>query len=208
MPKRNEVRPALREAPEAGQPDQEIGDLVRQAQIGNVSAISELYLSHHQQIFRFIWSRVYDPHEAEDLTMEVFIRMLNHLSSYQDRSVPFRAWLYEIARNLVIDRLRRNGHHQTLPLEDFTNYPVGGDSLEDVAEYRLTLSLVQQLLSQIHPDEAEVVSLRFLGGLSLQETAYATQKTVAAVKALQHRGLASLKQFMNPEQQVQHDRSK
>jgi RNA polymerase sigma-70 factor (ECF subfamily) len=167
--------------------------LVRRAQNGSVSAIRELYLSHHQQIFRFIWSRVYDHELAEDLTGEVFIRMLKNLSTYEYRSLPFRAWLYGIARNLVIDHYRKKNPGTTISLDEITGERAAGESLEERTEQTMKFEQVQQMLERINPDEREVVELRFLAGLSLKETALATNKTVAAVKALQHRGLVSLR---------------
>jgi RNA polymerase sigma-70 factor (ECF subfamily) len=189
----NEAKPALRGSPEVNKLILEDDNLIHRAQNGSVIAIRELYLSHHLQIFRFVWSRVYDPDLAEDLTGEVFVRMLANLSNYEDRSLPFRAWLYSIARNLVIDHFRKNSSRMTVSLNDITDEPMESESLEEQAEKTLNLKQVRQMLEQINPDEREVVQLRFLAGLSLKETAIATNQTIAAVKAQQHKGLLSLK---------------
>jgi RNA polymerase sigma-70 factor, ECF subfamily len=149
----------------------------------------ELYLQHHEQIFRFIWSRVQDAPLAEDLTGEVFTRMVANLQNYQDRSLPFRAWLYQIARNLIIDHHRKE--NSARGLKDLTQ--PDGAAPEDKAETALTLERVRRALAKIDPTQREVVELRFLGQLSLEETALAMDKSVASIKALQHRGLASLR---------------
>jgi RNA polymerase sigma-70 factor, ECF subfamily len=155
----------------------------------NLPAAEELYLQHHEHIFRFIWSRVHDALLAEDLTGEVFIRMVANLPNYRDRSLPFRAWLYQIARNLIIDYHRKEASAQSL--KDVANAHTA--SPEENVEVALTLERVQQTLEKIDPAQREVVELRFLAELSLEEVAEAMDKSVAAVKALQHRGLASLR---------------
>jgi RNA polymerase sigma-70 factor (ECF subfamily) len=193
MPTTRVVKIAFREPPGTIEPIVENLDLVRRAQNGSAPAIRELYLSHHQQIYRFIWSRVYDPDLAEDLTGEVFVRMLKNLPSYEDRSIPFRAWLYGIARNLVIDHHREKHPRIILPLDNIAGEQAADASPEERTEQTMKFEQMRQMLEQINPDEREVVELRFLAGMSLKETALATQKTIAAVKALQHRGLTSLR---------------
>jgi RNA polymerase sigma-70 factor (ECF subfamily) len=176
-------------------PDTERDDRVKRAQDGSLSAIRELYLDHHEHIFRFIWSRVHDPDLAEDLTGEVFVRMVTALSSYHDRSLPFRAWLYRIARNLVIDWYRKKSRQMSVPLDAqrVAGNLIESQSPEETTEQALTLERVRQALERIDPTQREVVELRFLAGLSLKDVALAIGKTIAAVKALQHRGLASLR---------------
>lgn len=155
----------------------------------NLPAAEELYVQHHEHIFRFIWSRVHDAPLAEDLTGEVFTRMVVSLPNYRDRSLPFRAWLYQIARNLIIDHYRKEGSAQSL--KDVAN--ANAVSPEENAEVALTLERVQRALEKVDPAQREVVELRFLAELSLEEVASVMDKSVAAVKALQHRGLASLR---------------
>lgn len=155
----------------------------------NLPAAEELYLQHHEHIFRFIWSRVHDAPLAEDLTGEVFTRMVANLPNYHDRSLPFRAWLYQIARNLIIDHHRKESSAQIL--NDLTQ--PGDASPEEKVETALTLERVQRSLENMDPAQREVVELRFLAELSLEEVAAVMDKSVAAVKALQHRGLASLR---------------
>jgi RNA polymerase sigma-70 factor, ECF subfamily len=169
------------------------GDVIRRAQNGDLVALRELYLAHHEQIYRFIWSRVHDPAHAEDLTGEVFLRMVANLSNYQDRSLPFRAWLYGIARNLVIDDYRKSRIRQYVPLESVAGDAVEGKSPEELTEQVLAFTRVKNALSKMAPDQREVIELRFLAGLSLNEVAASVNKTVAAVKSLQHRGLTVLR---------------
>src|SRR5215207_7873868 len=130
-------------------------------------AAEELYREHHEHIFRFIWSRVYDAQQAEDLTGEVFTRMVANLSGFRDRSLPFRAWLYRIARNLIIDHHRKES--SVTVLADLVDPSTTQPSVEERAENTLTLGQVQRALQKIDPEQREVVELRFLGELSLEE---------------------------------------
>jgi RNA polymerase sigma-70 factor (ECF subfamily) len=160
-------------------------------QSGSTLTAEELYREHHQHIFRFIWSRVHDAQQAEDLTGEVFTRMVANLPNYRERSLPFRAWLYRIARNLIIDHYRKESSSQTLE-ETITKHP-DHKSTEEKVEAVLTLEQVQQALEKIDSTQREVVELRFLAELSLNDVALVMNKSVLAIKALQHRGLASLR---------------
>jgi RNA polymerase sigma-70 factor, ECF subfamily len=171
----------------------EAGELVRRAQKGDLSATRALYLENHAQIYRFIWSRVQNPALADDLTGEVFLRMVASLPAYQDRAYPFRAWLYRIARNLLIDHFRRHQNQVFVPLESVAEELPGGQTPEKMMELKLTIERVKQALEDLTPEQREVVELRFLAGLSLNEVALTVDKTVSAVKSLQSRGLITLR---------------
>lgn len=174
----------------------EISDLVRRAQKGDLPAIQALYLGLNEQIYRFIWSRVHDPALADDLTGEVFLRMVARLPTYQDRALPFRAWLYRITRNLVIDNYRRNQNKETVPLESIAEDLAVVETPESTAELRLTFERAQKALESLAPEQREVVELRFMAGLTLKEVALAVDKSVQAVKGLQHRGLTALRDYL------------
>ena len=168
-------------------------ELVARAQGGDVDAVGELYDAHHEHIFRYVWSRVRDKQLAEDLTGETFTRMVGNLAGYRLTDVPFRAWLYRIARNLIVDHYRTENGRTSLPLSYAEDTGSGGSHPSPIVEQKLVLESVQEALAQIDPLQREVILLRFVTGLPLQEVALALDKTVAAVKALQHRGLKSLR---------------
>jgi RNA polymerase sigma-70 factor (ECF subfamily) len=168
-------------------------DLVKRAQGGEVSAIGELYDRHHMRIFRYVCSLVHNQHLAQDLTGEVFERMLAALPRYRLRGVSFQAWLYRIAHNLAMDHHRRANRYGMVPLEHIVDADHGEGNPTAIVEQRLTAERVQCALKGLDPVQREVVVLRFLVGLSLQETAQALRKTVPAVKSLQHRGLVTLR---------------
>lgn len=173
--------------------------LIARAQRGDVEAIGTLYDQHQNAVFRYLWARLGQRPLAEDLTGEVFMRMLTALPNYRP-TAPFRAWLYRIARNLLIDHYRKRGQATTLPLETAEPQPAADADLLTVVEQTLTINRLQKALAHLEETQREVVTLRFLAGLSLQETAAALDKTEAAIKALQHRGLAALRQALTEEQ--------
>ena len=168
-------------------------DLVGRAQQGDVSAIGQLYDRHHSRIFRYVWSRVSDRYLAEDLTGEVFTRMVVGLPEYRPTAVPFRAWLYRIAHNLVVDHYRKESHHIAVPLDHAEGHSGEGENPASIIERQITVERVHRALDRLDPSQREVVVLRFLVGLSLREVALALDKSVAAIKSLQHRGLAALR---------------
>lgn len=92
--------------------------VIRRAQTGDRGAVGELYTPHRRDIFRYLYYQVGDAHAAEDLTSEVFIQMIRALPGYQARGLPFKAWLYRIARNAAIDYFRKMNRRQVMPLDD------------------------------------------------------------------------------------------
>jgi len=175
-------------------------DLLTRAQRGDLEAMGALYDQHHEALFRYIWSRVRDRPLAEDLTGEVFLRMLAALPRYRPSQAPFRAWLYRVAHNLLVDHYRKESQRVEVPLDQA---PAQDDQAVDPGvgiEHNLTLERVHRALARLDQTQREVVSLRFLSGLSLQEVAAALHKSENAVKALQHRGLSALRRALSQEQ--------
>lgn len=167
--------------------------LVRRAQEGNKEAIGKLYDRHQEQIFRFVWSRVADRQSAEDITGEIFTRMVVHLPEYRPTAVPFSAWLYQIARNLIIDAYRQQDGRIPQPLEDVHLAAENQEDPDMMVDQQLTIERIQAALEKIDPQQREVVTLRFLSGLSLREAAETMDCSIAAIKSLQHRGLKALR---------------
>ena len=173
---------------------QELDDmeLVKRAQAGNAAAVGELYDRHQPRIFRYIRFKVAHTQLAQDLTGEVFLRMVNHLSSFEPRGVAFSAWLYRIATNLVIKEGQRESKQPLVPLV-YANYiSQNHDNPTQVVERRLEKEWLCQGMDKIDENQREVIIMRFVVGLSLKETADTLNRTVAAVKTLQHRGILAL----------------
>jgi RNA polymerase sigma-70 factor (ECF subfamily) len=173
--------------------------LVEQAQIGNINAIGQLYDQYQPHIYRFVWSRVRHSQTAEDLTGEIFTRMVTHLPTYQITEMPFRAWLYRIARNLIVDYFRGQNGRSTLPLDEAMEVTEEMTSPDSLVEQKLTVEYVEQALDKIDPEQRDVIALRFLIGLPLKEVALSLNKSLPAVKSLQHRGLAALRVALHTE---------
>lgn len=167
--------------------------LVKRAQAGETAVIGELYDRHQERIYRYIWSKIGNQQLAEDLTGEVFARMVTHLSTYEIGQTPFHAWLYQIARNLIADTYRKEAYRKTEPLDTAVNYQDGTVMIHTTVEQKLDIEQIHEALDLIDPIQREVIVLRFMVGMSLQEVAFTLDKTVGAVKTLQHRGLKALR---------------
>jgi RNA polymerase sigma-70 factor, ECF subfamily len=176
-------------------PESSDAELITRAQRGETNAIGRLYDRHRESIFRYLWLRLDDRQLAEDLTGDVFMRMLAALPRYQMKGLPFRAWLYRIAHNLLVDYFRKMDHQAAVPLEIVEEQLVDADPDRTIEQMQLTERL-QAALVRLEPTQSEVITLRFIAGLSLQETALAIGKTEAAVKALQYRGLNGLRRAL------------
>jgi len=174
----------------------EEGDLVTRAQQGDLEAIGQLYDQHHVSLLKYTWSRVADRETAEDLTGEVFLRMVRGLPRYRPTKTPFRAWLYRIAHNLVIDHYRSEGDQESVPLEIAEVTRGEGDPAEAL-DQALEMEHLHGVLANIKPVHHDVVVLRFLIGLSIRETAKVLGRSQASVKAMQHRGLIELREALS-----------
>ncbi len=170
--------------------------LIRRAQNGDVNAVGALYDRHRQRIFRYVRARVYNTHLAQDLTGEIFLKMVANLPHYREMGVPFSAWLYRIAHNYIINSLQKDKTHQHVPIVYANNVSRRQDNPALVVEQQLQLEGIRQGLEQIDETQCEVVILRFLVGLSLKETAATLEKSVSAVKSLQHRGILTLQAIL------------
>jgi RNA polymerase sigma-70 factor, ECF subfamily len=169
--------------------------LIQLAIAGDVAAIAALYEQYVDAIYRYVVYRVNDPHVAEDITAEVFLRALESLEQYAERGVPFAAWLYRISHARVIDHWRATNRHPSVPLDALSEQEMRSDDLElaiDVLQHRA----LREALAAITSDQQEVLVLKFMQGLSNEEISQIVNKTVGAVKALQHRGLDALARIL------------
>ncbi|MFC2036545.1 RNA polymerase sigma factor [Chloroflexota bacterium] len=169
-------------------------DLARR---GDKQAIGELYRRHVDMIYRYTYARVGDVAVAEDLTAQVFLKALEGLESYEPRGAPFRAWLYRIAHARTVDHWRQQQRRQEVLLVD--TVPAREPLPEEVAIAKAEWDTALGLLTQLTDDQREVIILRFIEEMSLADVAETLGKTVGAVKALQHRALASLARLLKQE---------
>lgn len=169
--------------------------LVALAQGGDSGAFAELYEQFAPVIQRFLLRHVNGDRElAEDLTGDVFVKVVQRLGSYRDCGAPFSAWLYRVARNHLIDYQRSRPRPAMDSLDEAAAIP------EPSAEAALDRSLDRQelvsALDALTPDQRHVVTLRWVLGYTLAETAMAMGKTEDAVKKLQARGLHQLRRVI------------
>lgn len=172
-------------------------DLVRQVQAGNRDAMSTLYQRHRPAIYRYALSKVYNQQIAQDIVGEIFLRMVAYLPKYKITGAPFTAWLFRIAHNTLITISKKESHVQNLPLEQAELPEYSTDNPAQLVEFQLNKEWIWSGLDKIDENQREVVILRFLVGLSLKETAHALEKSVGAVKTLQHRGIHALRVALN-----------
>lgn len=166
---------------------------VLQAQKGDEGAIRDLYLRYKTNVFRYLFYQLGDSQAAEDLTSEVFIRMIKGLPSFQPRG-SFQAWLYQIAHNLAIDYHRKEKANNRLPLmEDLV---ADGDNPVETVEIQLDNQSLQRALAQLNQAQREVLVLRFILDLPIEQTAQALKCSEDAVKGLQRRGLIILRKLL------------
>jgi len=156
-------------------------------------AVGELYDRYHESIYRYIWSRVSDQQLAEDLTGDVFTRMVTNLPRYRFTGTPFQAWLYRIARNLVIDTHRKASSRNEMSLERVINYSGDEHNPAQIVEDQIFFEQVQVALGGLKPFKQDVLILRFFVGLSLKEAASILGRSVSSIKVTQHRALNELR---------------
>jgi RNA polymerase sigma-70 factor, ECF subfamily len=169
--------------------------LIQLAIAGDAAAITALYERHVDAIYRYVVHRVNDPRAAEDITAEVFLRALAGLEQYDERGVPFVAWLYRISHARVVDHWRAINRHPTVPLDTLNEQEMWSDdstSAVDILQHRA----LREALQTITNDQQEVLILKFAEGLSNEEISQIVNKTVGAVKSLQHRGLDALARLL------------
>ena len=167
------------------------GALVRAAKSGDASAFGELYERHRDAIYRYCLSRTGTAHDAEDLTSDVFVKALHSIDRYQERGLPFVAFLYRIARNAAIDRSRTL--KQPLSVDELLTQPASRQNVEADAMLAVDRSILLAALTKLKTEHRDVIVMRFIEGYSALEVAAALGKTEGAVRTLQHRALERLR---------------
>jgi RNA polymerase sigma-70 factor (ECF subfamily) len=170
--------------------------LLQQAQQGDTEAYGQIYELYAPLVFRFCYAHLDDRLDAEDLTGEVFLRAWQALPGYQPRGVPFTAFLFRIARNALYDHYRRRRKRANDPgLEQDLVDDAQPDPAASVA-LNLERRQLRQTLAQLRQDYRNVLVLRFLVGLSPEETAQAMERSPGAIRVLQHRALKAARKIM------------
>ena len=171
--------------------------LLTRAREYDQAAIAEIYDRYSLRIYNYIYHRLGNAHLAEDLTANVFLRMLEAIRSSRAWQTSFSGWLYRIAHNLVVDYFRA-GQQDEVPLEE---WPIPSrEHPADIAERSLTQQRLRSAVGQLTGEQNVVITLKFLEGMSNAEVARVLGKSEGAVKSLQFRALASLRRIMDGEE--------
>ena len=171
--------------------------LVKRAVAGDADAFGELYLLHMDAIYRYIYYRVANTDDAEDLAEQVFLNAWEALPGYEQRKYPFTSWLYRIAHNVVVDYHRR--HKPTAPLPPPETVDWGEEqptSLEQVIEAE-EASALATAIAQLSEEQQQVIILRFIQGLKHAEVARIIGKSESACRVIQHRALTALNKLLS-----------
>jgi RNA polymerase sigma-70 factor (ECF subfamily) len=167
-------------------------DLVERAKVDS-DAFGELYERHVQRIYNYIYYRTGNHHDAEDLTARVFHRALRHIPEYTDRGVPFTAWLYRIAHNLVANWHRDQSRRKVIPLDEFILSGVRTEAPESVAEDSEERARLLAAIRRLPEERQQLLILKFVQRLSNAEIGEIMGRSEGAIKSLYHRTLLALR---------------
>ena len=178
-------------APPAKDSTENVRRLVERGQLGDREALEELYLLHFDRIYSYLHMSVGNRHDAEDLTTQTFLKMLEKIGSFKWQSAPFSAWLFRIAHNLAMDHFRARRRWQ--PEEEVPEPPGEEEpSAELEAMQSIGRESMLKLIERLSPEQQQVLTLKFVFNLPNAEVATILGKTEGAVKSLQHRALVSM----------------
>ena len=169
-------------------------DLVRRAKKGDPEAFELIYEQFYGKIYSYIFYRVHQQPLAEDITADVFVRLVTKIHTFEERGRPLLAWLYTIAGNLVRDHHRRATKIQFSPIED-REFDSGHDPTKTV-DLHLDSERLVEALRQLTEDQAQVIILKFVEGMSNAEIGRIIGKNEGSVKSLQHRALRAMKRLL------------
>ena len=169
--------------------------LISCAKQGDSNAIGELYEYHRLGIFRYLFYRTGDIQTADDLTSEVFLRMIRALSEYRLEEVVFQAWLFRIAHNLLNDHYRKMSVRNDVELEE--NIMIDPQATRSrPVEHSLNSVTLQKALDLLAGEQRDVIVMRFITGMPITEVAQTLNKSEDAVKGLQRRALTNLRNVL------------
>jgi len=172
--------------------------IVEAAQRGDQLALSALYDHYFPRVYRYVSSRLASAEDAEDVTTEIFLRIIENLRSFTWRGLPFAAWVFRIARNEIVSHVRRQKvRSATAQLTESIQDP-SPDHVDELVT-AFTIQAVREATALLPEAQRQVITLRFSAGLSVAETAQALGKTENNVKVLQHKAIAKLQGMVRQE---------
>jgi RNA polymerase sigma-70 factor (ECF subfamily) len=173
----------------------DLQSVIERARMGRHAALDELYDGYAPAIHRYCAVRLGDSDAAQDCVQEVFIRVWQHITTFEDRGAPaFQAWLYTIANHVVISHIRRHKRVLQVALTPDLQLPDAASS--DVERLLSDRLLVLEALRWLTVEQQHVLALKFFVGMSNAEIAAVLRRSEGAIKALQHRALARLQHLL------------
>lgn len=166
-------------------------------------AFGELYSRYLDRIYNYILYRTGNREDAEDLAARTFQRALKHIPNYEDKGLPFSAWLYRIARNLVANHHRDNGRRQMVSLDEIVNVHEGEGSPERVIQMVENEETLLNAIRRLPSDRQELLLLKFLDRMPNTEIGEVLGRSEGAIKSLYHRTLQSLRDELGIDVEVE-----
>ena len=179
--------------------DMEDTDLVDYAK-DDKEAFGEIYERYLDKIYNYIYYRTGNQQDAEDLTAKVFYRAMAHIENYVDKGVPFQAWLYRIAHNLVANFHRDKGRRKIIPLDDYVAHTLRTEAPDKQAESSEQEAILMDAIRRLPADRQQLIILKFIEQKSNQEIGEIMGRTEGAIKSLYHRTLLSLRDELQLQQ--------
>jgi RNA polymerase sigma-70 factor (ECF subfamily) len=167
-------------------------DLVAMAR-EDQAAFGELYERYVSKIYSYIYFRTGNHHDAEDLTARVFHRALVHIETYVERGVPFQAWLYRIAHNLVANWHRDRNRRKVVPLDEFIAAGLRSEAPDEATEAQEEKERLVEAIRRLPDERQQLLVLKFVERLSNQEIGAIMDRSEGAIKSLYHRTLLALR---------------
>lgn len=174
--------------------------LLQRARQWDETALAHIYDTYAPAIYRYVYRRTGHTNTAEEITAETFHRFLVALKQGSGPTEYLSAWLYRVAHNLIVDFYRRQPAQEPATLEDVVL--AEEDQGVEHLDHQTRVERARGALRQLTPLQQQVITLRFLEEMSNAEVARAVERTVGAVKALQHRALNSLRRLLEEEDEV------
>jgi RNA polymerase sigma-70 factor (ECF subfamily) len=168
-------------------------ELVDLAKGGEKPAFGELYERYLDKIYNYVFYRTGNHHDAEDLTARVFFRAMGHVETYTERGVPFQAWLYRIAHNLVANWHRDSGRRKIIPLDEFVASSLRAEAPDRYTEDKQEREALMAAIRKLPEERQQLLLLKFIDGLSNAEIGAIMERTEGAIKSLYHRTLLALR---------------
>jgi RNA polymerase sigma-70 factor (ECF subfamily) len=168
--------------------------LITQAQAGKQEALRDIYEAYFARVYRFVFYRVSHRETAEDITEETFIKAFSGLKSLE-KAQAFEGWLFQIARNLIIDYYRKK--KQLVPLDAVENTLEYETNVVEIINLQIEQSILIKLLKELNDEQQTVIKMKFLEELDNSTIAQILNKTEGAIRVIQHRAISKLKELFD-----------